>query len=394
MSCRRLYIFNPDHDLALANGNENFFPPSLARSFTFDGGCLPLWYALPGSVVTTPQPDESWLRNVRNSFPQLRDISLDPHTDFSSIDKICPWGWNSAIRKRLLSEGVPANQMPDGDCLAHIRRLSHRSTAIEALKFLHDNKELTHFLPQPGQQLTFDEVTDFAKTYSRTVFKAPWSGSGKGLFWINGSFSKNAIEWCQRITEKQGSIVGEKAYDKLLDFAMEFECSENTVSFIGYSLFETENQGIYRSNRLLSDEAIVEIITYFISEDFLLKVQQQLSLFIEKSIAPFYSGFLGVDMLIYKDGNRFCLHPCVEINLRMTMGLVARTFFYQFVHPQSQGYFYADYFHSSAKLVSDHLQRQQEKLLITNNGKIVSGYISLSPVTMNTNYRIRIEIMK
>ena len=37
-------------------------------------------------------------------------------------------------------------------------------------------------------------------------------------------------------------------------------------------------------------------------------------------MAPWYEGPVGVDMLVTSDGN---LHPCIEINWRMTMGMVA-----------------------------------------------------------------------
>ena len=40
-------------------------------------------------------------------------------------------------------------------------------------------------------------------------------------------------------------------------------------------------------------------------------------------IAPHYKGPLGVDMMIYRDGNKgLAVNPCVEVNLRMTMGMV------------------------------------------------------------------------
>ena len=40
-------------------------------------------------------------------------------------------------------------------------------------------------------------------------------------------------------------------------------------------------------------------------------------------IAPHYDGPLGVDMMLYRntDGT-IALNPCVEVNLRMTMGMI------------------------------------------------------------------------
>jgi hypothetical protein len=41
-----------------------------------------------------------------------------------------------------------------------------------------------------------------------------------------------------------------------------------------------------------------------------------------------YTGFVGVDMFLYRGGEgRVMINPAVEINLRMTMGLIARNIF-------------------------------------------------------------------
>ncbi|MDE5915106.1 MAG: hypothetical protein K2G71_00870, partial [Duncaniella sp.] len=39
--------------------------------------------------------------------------------------------------------------------------------------------------------------------------------------------------------------------------------------------------------------------------------------------ATAYKGWMGVDMMVYNDGGRRRVMPCVELNLRMTMGVVA-----------------------------------------------------------------------
>jgi hypothetical protein len=225
------------------------------------------------------------------------------------------------------------------------------------------------------------------------VFKAPWSGSGKGLCWAKGGVSEGIQGWCRNIADKQGCVVGEAVYDKVQDFAMEFVCAKGKVSFAGYSLFHTE-RGVYRSNELMSDEAIFErLANEWISGEALLAVQNRLLSFIERQIAPFYSGYLGVDMFVFRHKGQFLLHPCVEINLRMTMGMVARIFFDHFVHKQSTGRFFIDYFPVSGSLLNDHLRRQSAEPLLVENGRIVQGYIALSPVCGDSHYRARVEIL-
>lgn len=46
-----LYLFNPENDLALANGGKNYTPPPLARTIARDLSTLPLWYATEGENI-------------------------------------------------------------------------------------------------------------------------------------------------------------------------------------------------------------------------------------------------------------------------------------------------------------------------------------------------------
>lgn len=390
MATQNQYLFNPDHDMALANGNENFVAPKLARTFSADMAYLPLWYADPESIVIANRQNIWWYEEMKLRFPQLEMVGIAPLPNKYTAATITPWGWNAAVKKHLGNLGFDNTLLPSDSHLTEVRELSHRKTAIEALQFMHNNEWLSTQLPPLPQQLSGDEAEAFAKKHNPTVFKAPWSGSGKGLSWIRGFFPENALGWCRNIAETQGSIIGEQVYEKTVDFAMEYRCSDGIASFVGYSLFETDRQGKYKSNYLLSDLKISEIITRNIPPELLSAVKEQLQLFITRRIAPIYSGYLGVDMMAYKSGEGFRLHPCVEINLRMTMGMVARIFYDNFVQPGCTGRFYVDYYANPIELYHHH--RQHESTLQTTNGRFTKGYLSLAPVTENTHYRIRAEI--
>ena len=47
----KLYVFNPDTDMALANNEENYMAPASACRMAQDLALLPVWYAQPGSAV-------------------------------------------------------------------------------------------------------------------------------------------------------------------------------------------------------------------------------------------------------------------------------------------------------------------------------------------------------
>ena len=137
------------------------------------------------------------------------------------------------------------------------KSLAHRRLTIDAMNYLRTRSIYPNSLPQLAVELTtMAEVNAFATKYKEVVFKAPWSGSGKGVFWSSGQLTPSLSGWCKRVIEKQGSVMGEVAYDRVQDFAMEFKVGRGDVAFAGYSLFFTEGSGIYRGNYLLSNEDI------------------------------------------------------------------------------------------------------------------------------------------
>jgi hypothetical protein len=387
-----LYFFNPDHDLALANGDENFNAPISAKSFGEDLKLLPVWYAFPEGIVCGGDSDNDWMVEMQYFFPQLIPITSSILSCTKDVRTVHPWGWNRSVRKYFMQLGIPETSLPDNSVLEKIRRLSHRSLSIQALEFLREDEIQRPVLPVPARLLSAGEVESFALKHPSVVFKAPWSGSGKGLYWTSSPVSKSIQGWCGKIAKQQGCVIGEEAYNKLQDFAMEFLCKGGDVLFAGYSLFETDH-GTYKSNELLSDEMIYKRLTVeWVSSDVLTRVQSRLKAFIRQEIAPIYNGYLGVDMMVYKKDGRFMLHPCVEINLRMTMGLVARMFYDRFVLLGQTGRFVIDHFSEPGSLKQDHIKRMSDFPLVVEDGRIVKGYITLTPVLEHTFYRIRVEI--
>ena len=103
---------------------------------------------------------------------------------------------------------------------------------------------------------------------------------------------------------------------------MLFECHHEGIDFIGYSLFESRN-GAYSRNILASNEDIEDIITGYISRDTLTGIRESLRAILTETLVGHYEGFLGVDQMICQTDSPVLI-PVSEINLRMTMGLIAR----------------------------------------------------------------------
>ena len=103
---------------------------------------------------------------------------------------------------------------------------------------------------------------------------------------------------------------------------MLFECHHEGIDFIGYSLFESRN-GAYSRNILASNEDIEDIVSTYIPRDTLTAIREGLTSILADTLVGHYEGFLGVDQMICQADSPVFI-PVSEINLRMTMGLIAR----------------------------------------------------------------------
>ena len=144
-----------------------------------------------------------------------------------------------------------------------------------------------------------EEVKAFVLSHPRALLKAPWSGSGRGIQYVSGSFTIPLEGWIRHILTTQHEVIGEPFYDKLLDFAMEFFADEwGQVHFIGYSLFETDKRGVYKENLLAADRVIEARISTYVSAEILHQVGRALQVELAEVIKGSYEGYLGVDMMI------------------------------------------------------------------------------------------------
>ena len=183
--------------------------------------------------------------------------------------------------------------------------------------------------------MSLPELEAFLQERGELVLKAPWSGSGRGLLKVSStSWNTQLAGWAARILRVQGVVMAEPIYDKVADFAMEFYAEkQNGVRFAGYSLFETDAHGNYKLNLLLPDTEIEKRLAAYVSQDVLHEVRTHLLSALRQLLKGDYEGYLGVDMMICRLTEEFVVHPCVEINLRMNMGVVSRLFFDRYVSP-------------------------------------------------------------
>ena len=315
-----LYVFNPEHDIALANGDPNCVPPANIVDFaTRDALLMPI-----ADGVIRDRTDIG-----DDSFKVVVDKSkvVEPHpayVDWSElsefeIDRVEVWGWDTAICQKLRKAGVAEHLFPSSEELSCIKELSHRRTAMQANEYIADRTgESFHIVKE---FFSTDDIVGFLHKHTNIVLKSPFSGSGRGLRWGKAPLSHSDIGWMNNILEKQGSVMAELRHEIVVDFASLFYCDNDKVEFVGFSLFETRN-GAYQRNIISSDEEIISTLCNYIENSQLEEIVSLVKDFLTLRFSKVYRGSIGVDMAICKVGTSYRLIPIIEINVRRTMGFV------------------------------------------------------------------------
>lgn len=316
-----LHIFNPEHDLALAANLSNFTAPHAGRQLRADLGFIPALWAAEDDRVLVENVEDAERRFLLlahrpfHGFIEKEQIRKEP------ITRVSVWGWDLAIRAFLRRQGVEERLMPNEEQMATIRELSSRRYAMMLLSQLREPGTVGEAV----MVSTTAEVERQLDVYGHIVVKAPWSSSGRGVRFMAGTISSHDAGWVRNVIDRQGAVMVEPYYHKVRDFGMEFESDgEGRVTYLGLSLFQTSG-GAYTGNILAGEDEKQEMISRYIPMDLLNTIQEKICAWTGALFEGKYQGPFGVDMMVVTrdDEEGFLLQPCVEINLRRTMGHVA-----------------------------------------------------------------------
>ena len=303
-------LFFPSHDIALGNGVKHINPPKAAQML---------------------QEDLAWLEEI------------------FAADHLQPWGWNWDSREYLAKEHhIDRKDLPTDEQLEHLRQLSNRRTTIDLLKALHFEGQMPQYLEN---EKDIDRYIEQEDAYGRPfVLKTPWSSSGRGLIRSEVTPRPLMRQRALATLHKMGGIMAEHWFKKKQDFALLFYIGREKVSFLGYSLFDNEQNGTYRQGYLMSNQAIEEIITQpdnnqsysTFNKEQLHTITGRAEAFLTDLFRPYFGlpwevGYLGIDMMTLDEPD--LTWACCEINLRCTMGIVARLWADEHLKEGQQGRF-------------------------------------------------------
>lgn len=416
---KQFQVFNPEHDMALANGDKHFIAP----------------------------------KNIRE---MARDLT--PLLEVMQCTHPLVWGWDAVITEQLRRQGIPTDELPTEAALAALRTHSERKMAHQMLHtFCTDKPDA----PYAGESIlvhTLEEIRSYAAQHGHIVLKDPLSSSGKGLRHVNLNEDENRHQdsspslkkiknWAEALLHRHGYLTAEPYYNKVQDFAMEFYVQNGQCRFIGYSLFNTNDHGRYEESILVKDERIEELLEQYIPCAALHEVRDWVIEHIT-SIVPSewdtekFPLYFGIDMMVVKttgnkqqttdDGQQtrlvpvsetqvnlrfrcecsqsattqlltdnsqfpifnspFRIHPCVEINLRLNMGIIAHEVRQRILAPQAEGTFHVQAFPTPEMLKDFHQKQMAAHPVTYKEGRVAAGYHPLTPILPDTKHHAYIIV--
>jgi len=394
-----IYLFNPTCEYAIANGNSNWQPNQILRKMESDLSALPLFFAKKDDYVLVD-------RILSTEFIEtLQQIDIDipnfilkndaiKNEDFIGLpkNKLLPWGWSPSIHKFLspIKESCSAEfqQSPVFNWKPEHREITSRKFALGILKRLQSTLNTDYIIPveyTPKVCITQNDFETAIQQWGEVMIKAPWSSSGRGLQPITKTpVHPKVWEKVLGIVKEQGYATAEPLLNKVLDLAFLFELKKGRIKYLGISNFCTNKKGQYHGNYLNGlpktiEKRVSEFVDFIVNE-----IRQPIINAIENSkMAIHYEGVFGVDTLIYYDrNNRIKINPCLEINVRHTMGLLALRL-EKIIYENKKG-IYRTYYQPETSFYDFNkgMTKKYPPKIVEN--KIVSGFFALSEAAKNS----------
>lgn len=347
----RIFLFNPENDLALASGLRHYTPPRQAQALHRAGAMLPFWLGNEEDRILVPT---DLLPQARRWWQSMGDCSIPGPYPVDSFESsaltaantaLTPWGWSLDAVEQFRKAGIAEEiLLPYEQKVNSIRRLSHRQNQLRVLHSM-QAKGISIDYPLPICATTAEEVEQYVRNHGSAMLKSPWSSSGRGVFQVTAETLRASIRHINGIIRSQGSIMVEPLLPKLLDFALLFNLTPDEAHFVGISVFQNSTSTNYGGNTVASQHELTSLLSHYLP---VLRLESLIEISAatlreiygtpyDESKVSAYEGPIGIDMLIYQSNTsahqnnaktgRPLLAPCIEINLRNTMGFIAHALY-------------------------------------------------------------------
>lgn len=322
----KVFHFNPSCEMEVANKLPHFSPPKQVQNLLLDGQQLPVYFTQAEDCVFVNElPSQDFLRAV-----QQFEIKPDVFHAIGQIQKTSiphvipnPWGWSPTEAEKFKA-WFPKLQQP----FLWKQEYEHwyrRESSTDVLKQLVKHRKTYSQTLIPVICTHVSTVENLLSEWGQMVLKSPLSSSGRGVLFLRKKpLNASNKQWIQGVIDQQGNVMVERMWDRMMDFSFHFyKNKDGAVEFVGETAFLTNSNGKYKGNFIGDVRSSSNFPAEMKKEDILVAKDDLIHAIENHKTFKHFSGFLGVDMMIYREDGGFKIHPCVEINARQSMGLVA-----------------------------------------------------------------------
>ena len=378
-------------------GTSNYTPPTNVQRMIRELAYLPVWYANAEDYVFMEEMASPRFLSLlpKELRPFATPVSRKELQDKKKVmPELLAAPWGRSLQSIRLFEELKQNeslQLTIPPWKEAYLALTGRQTAAACLDKIRELLPDTEIPVSPKFCTKMREIEKYLILQRAPfVLKTPYSSSGRGLLWLpERKLAPKDKNWIEGAFKKQGTVSIECALNKHQDFAMEFYSDgQGDVRYEGLSVFGAEKKGAYSGNVLGSQEYLNSYFIENFGEEHFSRIREAVRTTLQSVYGNIYDGYLGVDMLTYrKPDNSLGIHPCIEINMRYTMGLVALRISEKYLALNARGDMHITYESKPGEAYERHCFMKKAYPLEMVDGRIREGYVSLCPVTKETRYR-------
>lgn len=341
--------FNPGAEEETRHG-ATWTSPKVLRTTAADLAPLMGFLAAEEDVLLTERPISDaharYLDDLGLALPAMRSVA--DRGDFSGafherhIGDLVAWGVSPAAVDRMapLQERTVASARPGLESWGKTTRLYSKAELhtlrVDALTELFENYAGGSARVSPVEALgvTLNALQDVESwlqaTRPPTVLKAPLGASGRGAIRVRSTtLSDEQRAWVVKALAADGALVGEPWQERVADLSWQLVVQEDEIQHVGGLRFLTDHRGQFLGTVLhRPTEGLPHELVRWIHDDGRSKwfrgVQRRIAESIGKSLQERgYRGPVGIDAMVFREGEGFLFQPVVEINTRHTMGRVS-----------------------------------------------------------------------
>ncbi len=390
-----IFHFNPTCELAISNGSPYYVAPALLREFEEELAPIMRFFKRNKHIIIKEdQPSDKFYKEAHDlgfSDPKFMSrLELENYIKDTGVRKFDLQSWGKSPAESQFSNNLG---FKNSIWTPSMKTLFERETSLHFFSdFIQKNPfEIFPCHKQLPQIITsLNEIEQHLYQWGEIVLKAPVSSSGRGLQIIRHNRLNNSnLQWIKTTLKHQKYLTVEKWFNKSFDLSFQYYINNcQQVEYIGPSYFITNSNGQYSGHYLnFWRKEQLPFSTKMIDEvgNLLRKALEQ------SDYAYTHHGYIGVDAIIYAEGGKTKLHPCIEINARYNMGILSKMI-EEYIHPLAKGFF-RTYYDPKESFLDFVTFNQKNNPPILADHQLIQGFISLSSPNKTSKFGAYIDLL-